>query len=118
MEFQDFTDAAMVTFEKYMQDLIKTINSKLPPTIGQIEAGMGGEWTSNIFDDSQLKPQWATLFATPFYEMGEGLPVALDDMDGNSIKNTTLPFVITGDLDKDASKYIELIMIFLAIVKK
>lgn len=118
MEFQDFTDAAMVCFERYLGQLLKAINAKLPSTIGPIEVGMGGEWACSIFDDSTaLRPQWATLCATPFWEMGEGLPVVLDDLDGNSLKDSVLPFEITGDIDVDAKKYIELVQIFLAIVK-
>lgn len=109
--YQDFTDAAMIALDFYMEKLIPIINEKLPENIGPIEVGMGGEWSAPLTGGR-------VLYATPFWEMGEGIPVCVDNDDGEEILQKQVPFEITGDLEKDAALYVSNVALTLAISER
>lgn len=92
--------------EKYLKDLYNEIKSLALNFHISIDQSLGAWYLEEWFNE-----QWA-MFATPFYDGAEGIPIDLVDHQGfayspKSKNRFLIDYRLTGDLEDDAKNYID-----------
>jgi hypothetical protein len=95
-------DASRMLLERHLENLRLLVNRSRPSTWGVVDR-LDGAWTFQVAAGGR----WQRIFATPFYDGGDGLPVGFCDDDGNEVSCEQLDWGITGNLAADAASYVE-----------